>query len=73
MAYRLVGDIDQRSGDRAGAVTAWTAGLAQLPAQVTERPWEMNERAQLLSRLGRNQEAAPVKARLDAIGYRSLP
>jgi tetratricopeptide (TPR) repeat protein len=70
--YRLLGDVRQRSGDRQGANAAWSAGLAQLPARATERPWEMNERAELLKRVGRSAEARPLAYRLAQIGYHGL-
>ena len=68
-AYRLLGDVRQRAGDSGGARTAWAQGLAQLPPNAAERPSEMFERGELLRRLGRAQEAAPLAARLNAIGY----
>lgn len=71
-ASRLLGDIRQRAGDSAGATAAWSDGLAQLPANVTERPREMNEHAQLLRRLGRTGEAQPLTQQLAALGYRSV-
>ena len=58
--------------DPDGARTAWSAGLAQVPPNVTERPWEMSERAELLKRAGRGVEAEPLVARLAAMGYRSI-
>jgi hypothetical protein len=73
MAYRLLGDIRQRSGDFAMARDAWSAGLNQLPDKIAERPFEMSERIQLLRRLNRTAEAAPLQARLDSIGYRASP
>ena len=69
---RLLGDLRRRAGDGDGAKAAWSAGLAQLPSSVTERPWEMNERAQLLQRLGRANEARPIAEHLRAIGYKSI-
>jgi len=69
---RLLGDIRQRAGDEQGAQAAWSAGLAQLPSNVTERPSEMNERAELLRRVGRSDEARPLADRLSAIGFRSV-
>lgn len=69
---RLLGDVRKRNGDNAGAATEWNSALAQLPANVAERPWEMNERLQLLQRLGRTDQAAAVAARLDSMGYRRL-
>jgi tetratricopeptide (TPR) repeat protein len=70
-ASRLLGDIRAREGDRTGAMAAWSAGLAGLPQNVTERPWEINERAELLRRLGRVDEARPLAGRLAAIGFKS--
>jgi hypothetical protein len=69
---RLVGDVRKRSGDSVGASAERNSALAQLPANVAERPWEMNERLQLLQRLGRQEQAAAVAARLDSMGYRRL-
>ena len=71
-AYRLLGDVRSRAGDRGGATEAWTAGLGQWPAGVSERPIEMNERMGLLQRLGRAGEARPLAAHLAAIGYHSV-
>lgn len=71
-ASRLLGDVRQRIGDTEGARAAWSAGLAQLPQESTEVPWEMRERVELLRRLGRSGEAAPIAARLAAIGYRDM-
>jgi tetratricopeptide (TPR) repeat protein len=68
-AYRLLGDIHQRARDYGGAETAWAQGLAQLPPNVAERPSEMHDRAELLRRLGRGEEAAPLELQLRAIGY----
>jgi tetratricopeptide (TPR) repeat protein len=71
-AYLLLGDVRQRTGDSSGATAAWSAGLAQLPQGVAERPQDMNTRAELLRRVGRGAEAKPLAARLAAIGYRSI-
>jgi tetratricopeptide (TPR) repeat protein len=71
-ANRLLGDIRQRGGDLQGAKAAWNAGLSAIPANVTERPWETNEHATLLQRLGRGDEARPLTARLSAIKYQPL-
>jgi len=70
--YRLLGDVRTSIGDRGGAEAAWSAGLGQLPRSVTERPWELSERAELLRRLGRADEARPLAERLAAIRYRSI-
>ncbi len=68
--HLLLGDVRRRMGDADGARTTWTAGLAQLPRNVTERPVEMKERAELLRRLERPDEARPIVERLAAIGYK---
>ena len=69
--YRLAGDARARLADRKGATAAWQAGIGQLPQNMTESPSEMNERAELLERLGRRAEAQPIAARLAAMGFRS--
>ena len=46
------------------------AGLSQIPASVRERPLEKSERAELLKRLGRGNEARPLINQLTAMGYR---
>jgi tetratricopeptide (TPR) repeat protein len=71
-SYRLVGDIHQRMGHRDAARAAWAAGANQLPSNVNERPIEMLERAQLLDRLGRSDEARRLFAKLQSIGYRDI-
>jgi tetratricopeptide (TPR) repeat protein len=70
-SYRLLGDARERLGDAAGAAAAWKAGLAALPAGVTEKPNEIAEGAMLLQRAGRGQEAQQRTDRLVAIGYRN--
>jgi tetratricopeptide (TPR) repeat protein len=69
--YRLIGDANQRAGDAQAATAAWRTGLAQLPGNVAERPREMFERADLLRRLGRADEARTISAKLESIGYRN--
>jgi tetratricopeptide (TPR) repeat protein len=69
---RLLGDIRRRAGDEQGAAAAWSAGLAQLPPNVAERPSEMEEHAQLLRRLGRGDEARPLADRLAAMGFKNV-
>ena len=59
-----------RLGNRRQALLTWEAALEQLPRGVTERPREMSERATLLRRLGRKDEAAPLERRLAGMGYR---
>ena len=69
-AYRLVGDARRQAGDTPGAAAAWRSGLDQIPANVRERPLEMNERAELLRRLGRSGEARPLLSQLASMNYR---
>ena len=71
-ANRLVGDIHLRMGNRDAARAAWEAAIAQLPRNVAERPSEMNERAELLRRLGNGANALRLEARLDVMGYRGI-
>ena len=71
-AYRHLGDIREQTGNSGGAKAAWLDGLAQLPRGVAERPGEMHERAELLKRLGRTDEARPLVSKLTAIGYKSV-
>jgi eukaryotic-like serine/threonine-protein kinase len=66
---RLIGDVHRRSGDAKRATEAWEAALKTLPSGVPEWPREMNERAEILTRLGRMNEARPITQRLAAIGY----
>ena len=68
--HRHLGDVHRRMGDSKAAKAAWSAALTQLPGNVPERPAEMHERAEILKRLGRADEARPIAARLAAIGYR---
>ena len=69
LSQLLLGDARRQNGDIPGAETAWNAGISDLPSNVAERPVEMNQRADLLQRLGRTDEAAPLIARLKSIGY----
>ena len=66
-AYRLLGDALRAAGNAAGASSAWSSGLAALPANAAERPSETKEHAVLLERLGRN--SATLNRRLVSIGY----
>jgi hypothetical protein len=70
--YRLLGDVRASIGNRNGAESAWSAGLGQLPRDVTERPWELGERAQLVARVGRTDEARSLADRLAAMRYRVI-
>ena len=66
----LLGDVYARSGDRAAAAAQWRQALAALPPNVPERPWESEERARLLTRLGDPQGRA-ITAELAAKGIRN--
>ncbi len=69
-SYRLLGDIRQRLGDKAGAQAAWGAALSALPVGVAEWPREMAEHAAILQRLGRAGEAQALARRLANIGFK---
>lgn len=69
-AYVLLGDARHASGDRSGAIAAWSSANAAFPQGVAETPLELDDHARILERLGRSAEARPVLARLDAMGYR---
>jgi len=68
-AYRLLGDVYQRSGDTAAARDAWSSAVASLPQGIVEQPTEMDAHARILERVGRAAEAQQLSARLSAIGY----
>lgn len=72
-AYLLLGDVRQRTGDSNAAMTAWNAGLAQIPQGVVERPWDIGTRAALLRRVGSAEQARSLENRLAAIGYHYQP
>jgi tetratricopeptide (TPR) repeat protein len=72
MMYRVLGDVRGHGGDSRGAEAAWNEGLTSLPSNVAERPREMNWRLQLLQRLGRAQEAAPLASKLKAMNYHAI-
>jgi tetratricopeptide (TPR) repeat protein len=71
-AYKLIGDIQNRAGDRSAAQAAWQSALAAWPRGMSESPRQMAVRASILSALGRTAEAKPLNDRLSAIGYRRL-
>ena len=68
--YLLLGDVQRAQGDNAAAGTAWNQALASIRANARERPDETAVRARLLTRLGRQAEAAPLQSRLKAMGFR---
>ncbi len=69
-AQKLVGDILWRTGDRAGAVAAWKAGLAAWPNGVAETPRQMGERGEMLRGIGQRAEGMRIASQLAAMGYR---
>jgi tetratricopeptide (TPR) repeat protein len=69
-AYRLLGDVCQKSGDRDAARSAWTSALTSLPSGIAEQPAEMDEHARILERLGRTVESQRLVSKLNAVGYR---
>ena len=69
-AYKLIGDIHGRFGNRRAAIVAWEAALANWPGRMAETPREMAIRASVLGALGRTAEAKPLTERLGTIGFR---
>ncbi|MGE5561829.1 MAG: TIR domain-containing protein [Bacillota bacterium] len=69
-ALRVRGDIYQASNNGAAARASWAEAAAALPAPPAESPEELNLRRMILQRNGRLAEAAPIAAKLSAIGYR---
>jgi tetratricopeptide (TPR) repeat protein len=71
-AYKLVGDVQKRSGNSQASQAAWQAALAAWPGRLTETPRQTAVRASILAALGRTAEARPLTDRLSTIGYRQL-
>jgi len=71
IAYRIIGDVEQKLGNSPAARSAWSSGLAAFPSAVPEQPNEMSERASLLRRLGRATEAQALAGNLSGMGYRA--
>lgn len=69
-AYKLVGDVRWRTGNRAGAIAAWRAGLAAWPKGLAEKPAQMGARGEMLRGIGRRAEGNQIAAQLAAMGYR---
>jgi tetratricopeptide (TPR) repeat protein len=69
-AHKLVGDILWRTGDRAGAIAAWKAGLAAWPKGVPEHPRQLAERGEMLRGIGQRAEGMRIASQLAAMGYR---
>jgi tetratricopeptide (TPR) repeat protein len=68
--HKLVGDILWRSGDRAGAIAAWRAGLAVWPKGISEKPRQTAERGEMLRGIGQRAEGMRIESQLAAMGYR---
>jgi hypothetical protein len=69
-AYKLVGDMLWRTGDRPGAIAAWRSGLAAWPTDVTPTPRQLTERGEMLRGVGNRAEGTRIAGRLAAMGYR---
>ena len=69
-AYKLVGDVMWQTGDRAGAVEAWKAGLAAWPKGAPEKPAQMAARGEMLRGVGQRAEGARIASQLAGMGYR---
>jgi tetratricopeptide (TPR) repeat protein len=69
-SYRLLGDARRAGGNKSGANAAWNAALKVLPSRVAEKPSEMAERALLLQRIGRTEDAQLLMRTLARIGFK---
>jgi len=69
-AYKLVGDMLWRTGDRARARAAWQAGLNAWPNGMAETPRQMAERGEMLRGIGKRAEGGRIASQLAAMGYR---
>ncbi|MFL6737448.1 MAG: TIR domain-containing protein [Sphingomonas sp.] len=69
-SYLSLGDAQRAAGNMSAARTAWNDALAAIPANVPERPDDMDTHAAALNRAGRNAEAKLLEAKLRAMGYR---
>ena len=70
-AYKLIGDVRAKTGNQTAARAAWQAALMGWPDGLND-PRNIALRAEILTALGRDTEARPLKSRLEAIGYRRL-
>lgn len=71
-AWWLLGRLQDHAGHRAEAHATWSQGLAYIEAlaQHSDEPRVIDLRARLALALGRVDEAQPLLATLDRIGYR---
>lgn len=67
---RMLGDAQSASGDVTSARANWAQSLAAFPRTAAERPGEISQRAIVLRRLGRSNEAQQLGGRLARMGYR---
>lgn len=69
-AWLLEGEARAAAGDEAAARTAWTRARALLADGGPEPPFaRLDPLVRVLRHLGRDMEARPLQARLDAAGY----
>jgi eukaryotic-like serine/threonine-protein kinase len=71
-AYRVLGDAYRRANDRTQAQVAWNLALGSLPTGAIEKPVEIAERIEVLSRAGRAAEAKALADRMRGLGYRQM-
>jgi len=69
-AETMLGNALRADGQADASRGAYQRALAAWPANMQQRPSELADRAMLLSRLGRQAEAADARRRLSAMGYR---
>ena len=70
LAYKLVGDIAWRSGDRASAIATWKTALAAWPRNLAETPAQMAQRGEMLRGTGAREEGNRIASKLASMGYR---
>jgi tetratricopeptide (TPR) repeat protein len=71
-AFKLIGDVQARAGNRTSAIRSWEDALATWPKGMPENPRETAIRMTLLKELGRSAEAKPLEQKLASMGYRRL-
>jgi tetratricopeptide (TPR) repeat protein len=71
-AQRLVGDVEQATGNLAAAQDSWRNAEQQLPSNGAERPRDMVQRMILLQRLHHDSQAQQIADNLRAMGYHWL-
>ena len=69
-AEYLMGEADRAAGDSTAAEQSWRRALAAWPSGTEMTPRRLARQAMIFKRLGRNQEARSIEARLEAMGYR---